>query len=457
MSREPAGKVRPAPTDVTQVLDHLFRREFGRLVAILARRFGVSQLHLAEDVVQDALVRAMQVWPYSGVPENPTAWLLQTARNRALDQTRRAGCWRDKQASVAALVEDCASTAAGAQFEDEIADSQLRMMFVCCQPGLPADAQTALILKTLCGFGEREIAAAFLASEEAIAKKLVRARRHLRDARVEVELPPAAELAPRVETLLHALYLLFNEGYKASHGDSLLRADLCAEAIRLGELLAAHAIGDRPVVASRGDKTTREVFDCNKGFGRPATHALLALMHLHTARLPARIGDDGSLLVLAAQDRSRWDLKRIQLGLACLARSGAGTQITRWHVEAGIAACHALAPHYEATNWPHILELYDLLLTLDASSPIVALNRAIALAKVRGAAAGLEALAGLAQQPALARYHLYHAVRGQLLFDARRHEEAALALRRALELAVLPAERTLLERRLAELPATATR
>ena len=418
----------PDVDPVSHVIDHLFRRESGRLVAILARRLGAEHLHLAEDVVQDALLRAMQVWPFSGVPQNPSAWLLQTARNHAFDTLRRRRAFTRKTPVIAPLIEQFAHEALAAappHFEDEIADSQLRMMFVCCQPGLPPDAQVTLVLKTLCGFGEGEIAAAFLATEDAITKKLVRARRFLRERHVPVELPPAADLAPRVDTVLHALYLLFNEGYKASHGNSLLRADLCSEAIRLGELLAAHPVG-----------------------ARPGTHALLALMHLHAARLPARVTDDGSILVLAAQNRSSWDRAQIQRGLAHLGRSGAGTQITRWHAEAGIAACHALAPSYEQTDWRDILHLYDVLLDL-APSPVVVLNRAVVLAQLEGPAAGLAALADLHGVKNLKRYHLFHAVQGQLLLDAGRGEEAILALGRALALATLPAERQLLAERIA--------
>ncbi|HWA86909.1 MAG TPA: sigma-70 family RNA polymerase sigma factor [Opitutus sp.] len=419
----------PASTGVANVVDHLFRRESGRLVAILAARLGAANLQLAEDVVQDALLRAMQVWPFTGVPDNPSAWLLQTARNRAFDVLRRHRTLTEKIPAVAPLIEETARDAFAApapQFEDEIADSQLRMMFACCHPRLAPEAQVALILKTLCGFGEREIAAAFLATEAAIVKRLVRARKQLRDARIAVDLPPAAELAPRVEAVLTALYLLFNEGYKASHGDSLLRADLCAEAIRLANLLAAHLVGNRP-----------------------ETHALLALLHFHASRLPARTADDGSLLVLAAQDRLRWDRRQIACGIAHLDQSAAGVRVTRWHLEAGIAACHALAPDFAHTDWPHILELYDELLTIDPS-PVVALNRAITLARVRGAEAGLRALAGLPQRP-LGRYHLFHATSAQLLLDAGRPAEAAAALRRALALVVLPAERQLLEARLAAL------
>jgi RNA polymerase sigma factor (sigma-70 family) len=416
-----------AAAAVTRAVDHLFRRESGRLVAILAARFGLAHLQLAEDVVQDALLRAMQVWPFTGVPANPSAWLLQTARNRALDTLRRAHLWRGKQAALVPLVEDCLHEALAApppQFEDEIRDRQLRLMFACCHPSLPAEAQVALMLRTLGGFGEREIAAAFLTNETVIARRLGRARKFLRATRLATDAPRAAQLAPRVENVLHALYLLFNEGYKASHGDSLLRADLCAEAIRLGELLVAHPLGNRPT-----------------------THALLALLHLHSARLAARVADDGSLLVLAEQDRSRWDRAQIRRGLVHLGDSASGPHVTRYHLEAAIAAAHALAPSFAATRWTHILELYDQLLAFDGS-PVVALNRAIALAQVSGPEAALRALVENPRRRTLEKYHLLHAVTGQFLLEAGRPVEAVAALRRALALATLPAERALLTRRL---------
>jgi RNA polymerase sigma factor (sigma-70 family) len=419
----------PEVAAVAQTVDHLFRREAGRLVAILTRHFGVAHLHLAEDVVQDALVRAMQTWPYTGVPREPSAWLLQTAKHRALDHLRRARTWNDKRAALAPLVEDGLEAALAVQaphFEDEIRDSQLRMMFVCCHPGLPQEAQVALTLKTLCGFGEPEIAAAFLATGAAVAKRLNRARQYLREHGVAFELPPADRLAARADAVRQALYLLFNEGYKASHGDSLLRADLCAEAIRLGELLAAHPAG-----------------------AEPATHALLALMLFNAARLPARLDDAGGVLLLSAQDRTRWDRGQIRRGLAHLAAAAEGREATRLHLEAGIAACHCLAPTYEATDWPQILALYDQLLALDAS-PVAALNRAVAVAKVRGPTAGLCALDAIEDGATLAHYHLYHAVAGQLWLDAGDAGRAAQCFRRALELAALPAERELLEHRLAQ-------
>ena len=418
-----------ASTTVATVVDNLFRREAGRLVAILTRRFGPEHLHLAEDVIQDALVKAMEVWPFTGVPSNPTAWILQTARNRALDQTRRARLWEGKQAGLLALVEDCmdpARSASGAQFEDEIEDSQLRMMFVCCHPGLAPDTQVALTLKVLCGFGEREIASAFLSSEAAIAKRLTRARQFLRDERVNTDLPRPSDLAPRLAGVRHVLYLLFNEGYKASGGPTLLREELCADAIRLSELLV-----DQPFAS------------------QPETHALLALMYFSAARLATRTDGEGVILTLARQDRSRWDRKMIAKGVAHLAASGQGSEVSRYHLEAGIAANHALAPSGAETDWPRILGLYDELLAHD-SSPMVALNRAVALARVDGAMAGLGAIEAMDGRESLEGNHLLHAVKGHLWLEAGLRERAYASFERARGLAALQAEREHLSRLMAE-------
>ncbi len=416
-----------ASTTVANVVDHLFRREAGRLVTILTRRFGPEHLHLAEDVVQDALGRAMQTWPFTGVPANPSAWILRTARNRALDQTRRARIWEGKQALLLPLVADCLDSSPRAlRFEDEIEDSQLRMMFVCCHPGMAADSQVALILNVLCGFGEREIAAAFLVSESAVAKRLTRARQFLRDERVTTDLPVASEMAPRVAAVQQALYLLFNEGNKASEGPTLLREDLCEDAIRLGKLLVAHPFASRP-----------------------ETHALLALMYFNTARLSTRMDEGGLILTLARQDRRRWDQERIRLGVSHLAASGSGPAASRYHLEAGIAACHSLAPSDAETNWPQILGYYDDLLAYDAS-PVVALNRAVALAKVEGAQAGLRALELIAGRHILENHHLLHAVCGHLRLQAGERAQAFASFRRAHDLATLDIEREHLSRRMQE-------
>jgi len=408
------------------VVDHLFRREAGRLVAILARRFGPEHLHLAEDVVQDALAAAMQTWPYTGVPQNPTAWILQTARNRALDQTRRRKVFQEKQPALIALVEGCldASGADQPRFEDEIQDSQLRMMFVCCHPGLPAESQVALTLKVLCGFGEGEIAAAFLTTPEAMAKRLVRARQFLREEAIAPELPSAGEAVSRVESVHRALYLLFNEGHKSSGGGALIREDLCFDAIRLAELLVCQPLPTRP-----------------------ETHALLALMYFLAARLPARLDAAGEILLLHRQDRSRWDRGKITRGLEHLEASAGGAGVSRYHLEAGIAACHALAPDGDGTDWRRILELYDDLAALDGS-PVIALNRAVALAQVRGPMAGLKALAAIADRPVLENYHLFFSVAGQLWLDNGDRGKAEECLRRSRELARHAAEREQLSRRI---------
>jgi RNA polymerase sigma factor (sigma-70 family) len=411
------------------VVDNLFRRESGRLVAILARRFGPEHLHLAEDVVQDALGKAMQVWPFTGIPDSPTAWILHTARNRALDHARRSQLWKGKQAMLLPLVEDCLTSAKDVRdpkFEDEIEDSQLRMMFVCCHPGLAPDSQVALTLKVLCGFGEREIAAAFLTSETTIAKRLTRARQFLRSENVSIDLPRASELAPREAAVRQALYLLFNEGYKASDGPTLLREELCEDAIRLGELLVA-----RPFAS------------------QPETHALLALMYFNAARLPARTDQEGLMLTLARQDRSRWDQKKIRMGLIHLDASGSGSAVSRYHLEAGIAACHALAKSVAETDWRRILGFYDELLSHNPS-PIVALNRAVALARVEGAGAGLRAIDIMEGRETLEDYHLLHAVRGHLWVEAGDRTLALVSFQRALELTTVDVEREHLSRRIEE-------
>jgi RNA polymerase sigma factor (sigma-70 family) len=429
MSASDESCVSPAPVnEVAGAVDHLFRRESGRMIAALTRYFGPGQLHLVEDVVQDALIKAMQTWPYTGIPNNPSAWILHAARNRALDQKRRSRVWLGKEILVGPQIEECLQQALktpAPQFEEEIRDSQLRMMFVCCHPDLPEEAQLALTLKTLCGFGEREIASAFLASPAAVAKRLVRARQWLRDAEVSMDLPSSEELNDRSDVVLQVLYLLFNEGYKSSHGDVLLKEDLCAEALRLTELLFAHVVGNQPKI-----------------------RALLALMNFAGARLPARMDAHGNMLLLEEQDRSLWDRRKIGLGLRWLEASGEGNELSRFHVEAGIAACHCLAPSYASTDWARILDLYDLLVKLDPS-PVVALNRAVAVAKVQGARAGIAALKTVANERALlSSYHLYHAVMGQLWMEANEITAAGTSFRRALELAEVEAERIFLQKRI---------
>jgi RNA polymerase sigma-70 factor (ECF subfamily) len=410
---------------VSQLVEHLFRHESGKMVATLTRIFGVEHWNLAEDVVQEALSRALQTWPYRGVPENPSAWIMRASRNLALDVIRRQKTFRAKEGEIARLIERDGSAPDAAIFsENEIADDRLRMMFVCCHPVIPAEAQVALALKTLCGFSVTEISRAFLTTEAAIAKRLARAKQKIQEARVPFEIPASEELARRLDSVLQSLYLLFNEGYKASGGDKLVRDDLCKEAIRLTQLLAQHLAGNQP-----------------------KTHGLLALMLLNTARLPARQDDQGNLLRLEEQDRTRWNQTMIERGMSHLRESASGEAMSEYHLQAGIAACHATAKDYSLTDWGRILSLYDRLMEFD-DSPIVALNRAVAIANVHGARAGLDAVRAIRGREKLESYYLLYAVIGDLQTRLNNHEAAAREFRRAFELAETKSERAFLLKRL---------
>jgi RNA polymerase sigma-70 factor (ECF subfamily) len=405
--------------------EHLFRRESGRLVAALTRIFGVHNLALAEDVVQDAFCRALEVWKVRGVPEKPSAWLMATAKNRALDIVRRERTARTFAPEISRLLESEWTTASvvDESFDPHtIRDEQLRMMFSCCHPRLPEEVQVALILNILCGFSASEVAAAFLAGRAAIEKRISRGKKVLAGSRSLFDLA-AADFAPRLSAVRRALYLLFNEGYHGASAESAVRAELCSEAIRLTTLLREH-----PPAAG------------------PETTALAALMHLHAARLPARVDAAGDLNPLLDQDRSRWDVGLVEQGLALLERSAAGEEITTYHVEAAIAAEHAGASGIDDTNWNAIVSLYDRLMSI-APSPVVALNRAIAVGQRDGAERGLEELRSIADRDRLDGYPFYAAAMGELELRrgdtgaARRHFCAARSLARN------PAERRFLEKR----------
>ncbi len=414
-------------SETFEVVEHLFRHESAKMVATLTRIFGLEHLSLAEDVVQEALARALQTWPFYGVPKNPSAWLMRVARNLALDVVRRQKVFREKEPEITRLVES--ESPSGENLpgrEQEIADDRLRMMFVCCHPAIPHEAQVALALKTLGGFSVAEIAHAFLTSDAAIAKRLTRARQKIHDANIRFEIPSGIELSQRLDAVLQSLYLMFNEGYKASGGDELIRDDVCAEAIRLTGMLAEHPAGSRP-----------------------KTHALLALMLLNGSRAAARVDAAGNLLRLRDQDRSRWNQRMIARGLAHLSRSAAGGELSAYHLQAGISACHCAARDYPATDWRQILALYDRLLEMDGS-PVVALNRAVAVAEVHGPQAGLDAIRGMARAESLGEYYLFHTILGE--FESQlKHWPAAMAhFRRALELVATKSEETLLTKRLQE-------
>jgi RNA polymerase sigma factor (sigma-70 family) len=420
-----AKTIVPEPDGVSQLVEHLFRHEGAKMVAILTRIFGIEHLNLAEDVVQEALARALQIWPFYGVPKNPSAWIMRASRNLALDVVRRRKVFQNKQAEIIRLMDRDGANPDEAIFsEDEISDDRLRLMFVCCHPAISAEAQVTLALKTLCGFSVAEIGHAFLSTEAAIAKRLTRAKQKIHQARIPFEIPAGRELEQRLDSVLQSLYLLFNEGYKASSGESLVREELCEEAIRLAELLVTHPAGNQP-----------------------KTHALLGLMLLNAARNPTRLDSEGNLLRLQEQDRTRWDKSMIVRGTFHFAQSAAGDELSEYHLQAGIAACHCAAKDYESTDWQKILSLYDRLIEFD-ESPVVALNRAVAIANIDGPKAGLEAVRDVRDLSKLSSYYLLYAVLGEFEMQSGNLQTAAEQFRKSFELAETKSERAFLLKRL---------
>ncbi len=395
------------------------------MVATLTRIFGWQHLELAEDVVQDSIIKAMRHWAYHGIPDNPAGWIMQVAKNEALDILRRERTLRGKQEQLARLPDYRTDASADLdQLDNELYDDQLRMMFTCCHPTISREARVALTLKTLGGFGVSEIARAFLQSETTIAQRLVRAKRTLRHINVTFVVPEASELPARLDSVLEVLYLMFNEGYSAHQGEDVVRHDLCAEAIRLTTLLARHPAGDLPRV-----------------------HALLALMLLLAARLDARTDEAGNLLLLDEQDRSHWNQRMIGAGMGELTQSAQGEELSQYHLEAGIAAAHAIAPSYAATDWRRVLAQYDLLLQM-TSSPVVALNRAVALAMVDGPQAGLETLSEVRRMVGMENYYLLHATSAEFWRQVGEIDKARASYQRALALTASEPGRRFLQRRI---------
>ena len=393
--------------------ERVFRQEAGRLVSILTRLFGIQNLALAEDVVQDAFCRALETWKFSGVPGNPQAWLVATAKNRALDALRRERNAQRFEPDLQRHIESEWTLAPTVEeaFGAGINDAQLRMMFSCAHPDLPEEAQVALILHLLCGFGIGETAAAFLATPAAMEKRLSRAKKVLAESRALVDVGRAEDVRERLPAVLRALYLLFNEGYHGASAEAAVRAELCEEALRLCYLLVEH-----------------------RHTSTPAVHALAALVNLHAARLPGRVDVAGHLAVFAQQDRSLWNAERIDRGRRLLELSATGDEITPYHVEAGIAYLHASAPTFGEIDWGGIVCLYDSLMAIQPS-PVVALNRAIAVAQRDGPARGLEEIAGIGERERLDGYPFYHAAIGEFEMRLGRADEARESFGKALGLA----------------------
>jgi RNA polymerase sigma factor (sigma-70 family) len=409
-----------------QAIEAVWRIESGRLIGGLVR--VVRDVGLAEDLAQEALVTALERWPETGIPDSPGAWLMATARNRAIDELRRHRMLERKQGEL----QDDASTGAPAEapeietlLDQNVGDDLLRLVLIACHPVLSTEARVALTLRLLGGLTTEEIARAFLVPEPTIAQRIVRAKRTLAEAQVPFEVPRGGELAARLPSVLEVIYLVFNEGYAATRGDDWMRTELCDDALRLGRILAELVPGEAEV------------------------HGLVALMELQASRARARVGPSGEPILLLDQDRSRWDQLLVHRGLAALARAEAlARPLGPYVLQAAIAACHARARTGEETDWPRIVALYDALAEL-TRSPVVGLNRAVAVGMAYGPAEGLALVDALMDEPALSAYHLLPSVRGDLLTKLGRMDEARVELERAASMTQNARERQLLEERAA--------
>lgn len=407
-----------------QIVDHLFRHEAGKMTAVLTRIFGMHHLELAEDVVQEAFLKAVQLWKFD-MPPNPAAWLMQTARNKAIDILRRQNLMKQHAAHIAGEME---TEAAIEQFfsDYEIGDSQLRMIFACCHPSLKQEDQVALTLKTASGFGVAEIARALLTNEATIKKRLYRAKQFLKENNTVLEIPGGAALRQRLETVYTVLYLLFNEGYNSLKADELIRRDVCAEAMRLCKLLSE-----------------------NKAGAQPATFALLALMCLQASRFNSRMDENNSIILLQHQDRTKWNHALIKKGYWYLNLSSKGDDITVYHIESAIAAEHCMAASFSQTNWQRMLQLYNMLLH-KKSTPVVMLNRAVVLAQSGQPAQAVTEILNIPGINTLIQtQYIYSAVLGDMYLTLRNYTQALQMLATSLALTTSSAEKKLLRQRLA--------
>ena len=407
-----------------QTVDHLFRHESGKMVAVLSRLLGLQHLQTAQDLVQDSLLQALNTWSYNGLPENPAGWLHRVAKNKAIDFLRRQKNFQQNiSPKYRYLLQDeqLQHPKENQLFnEAEIQDSQLRMIFACCHPAIPVESQLALALKTLCGLSVAEIAKAFLTTEDTIAKRIYRAKEKIRTENIELELPPLPHLPKRLDAVLHCLYLLFNEGYNSSHPVQLIREELCEESMRLAFLLTQN--------------TTTNL--CH-------TNALLALFCFQASRLTARLDGGGNIILLKQQDRSLWFRPLIQKGFYYL-EIATGEKISVYHLEAAIAYFHAVASSFESTDWPAIYYLYGVLYN-QHPTPFIALNKAIAALYAKDAATALEELEAV---KGLSDYYLYHTAIGEVYFAVGNNAEARIHYQKALNLCYTSSEQQLLHEKI---------
>lgn len=409
-----------------QIVDHLFRHESGKMIAVLTRIFGMHNLSLAEDVVQEAFLKAVQTWTFTKVPDNPSAWLMTVARNKALDIIRRQQHFQSFSGELAYHLQHTAESTVRQLFLDtEITDSQLRMIFACCHPALKEEDQIALTLKTVSGFGTAEIARALVTNETVIQKRLYRAKQFIKDHNVQLEIPSGQELTRRLETVYTVLYLLFNEGYNSLKADELIREDLCMEAMRLCLLLSEHKLGKLP-----------------------ATFALLSLMCFQASRFNSRMDENNAIILLQHQDRSTWNRDLIYMGYRYLNQSSSGEQITIYHIESAIAAEHCMAPTFEQTNWQRMLQLYDLLMEAKPM-PVVFLNRAIVLSQLAQKSLAISEIMSIPDiEKLLSTQYIYSAVLGDLCLQNGDIPSARKYLTQALQLTISHAEKNLISEKL---------
>ena len=406
-------------TRIQQTVDHLFRHESGKMVAVLSKLLGLQHLGHAHDIVQETLLQAMNTWGYKGIPENPVAWLYRVAKNKAIDLIRRDHAFRKASSAYGKLLDSAYTlypTVYNIFEEEEITDSQLRMIFACCHPSIPAESQIALALKTLCGLSVAEIAKAFLTGEETIAKRMYRAKERIKAEQIELELPPGHELPKRLDAVLNCLYLLFNEGYNSSHPDRLIREELCEEAMRLAYMMTQ-----------------------NPNTALPRTYAMLALFCFQASRFPARLDDRGNIILLKNQDRNLWYRPLIGKGFSFL-ETATVKETSIYHLEAGIAYLHAVAPSFAETDWRAIYYLYEVL-QKQHPSPFVALNKAISAMYAKDPSA---ALTELLEITSLGKYYLYHTALGEVYLALGYAAEARKAFETALTLTQSSAEQQLL-------------